>query len=556
MIFFTYIRDKAIVRQMRPRWLRFFGYLLSVWFLVVACQGTPNPGGDTAPANLTPSDRLVLGTTGKGRTLDPADAYEILSGNLLYNLGDRLYTNQSGTTDLVPQLATDFPTVSEDGLTYTIPLREGVVFHDGTPFNAEAMAFSLNRFMDNQGTPAYLLSNVVDRVEASGDYELTITLQYPFAAFPQVLSFTGLCAISPTAYGANPQEFQPSTFVGTGPYRLAEFGPDRIRLDAFDQYWGEKPANSGIDIQILSSSANLFNAIQTGSVDLGYESLDPDQIRNLQDQSEQGQLQVLTTPGNGIHYLTVNVLSPPLDQVPVRQALAAAIDRQFLSDRVFQNQVQPLYSLVPSNIDSHDPVFERYVGDAALATAKEQLSKAGFSTSNPASIDLWYRSNLNSNVLASNTIKALVDERMEGLMVINLQGVESATAYDNLDKGAYPVFMLDWSPDFLDADNYIEPFLACEKGSAAEGCLAGSSQYQGAFYYNDRVQTLIQTERQSTDPVQREATLKELQTIVAEDVPFIPLWENQAFLFAQNSIENVTLEPTQHINFAALKRKS
>ena len=541
-------------RALKSRWWRFLGYILSVWFLVVACQGNPNPGGTNAPTPAQP-DRLVLGTTGKGRTLDPADAYEILAGNLLYNLGDRLYTNQPGTTEIVPQLATALPKVSEDGLTYTIPLREGVVFHDGTPFNAEAMAFSLNRFMENQGTPAYLLSNVVESVEASGDYELTITLQYPFAAFPQVLSFTGLCAISPQAYGTNPKEFQPSTFVGTGPYRLAEFGPDRIRLDAFDQYWGEKPANAGIDIQILSSSANLFNALQTGSVDLGYESLDPDQIRSLQEQGQQGKIQVLTTPGNGIHYLTVNVLSEPLDQKPVRQALAAAIDRQFLSERVFQNQVKPLYSLVPGNIPYHDPVFERYEGETALETAKKQLKKAGFSSTEPASIDLWYRSNINSNVLAANTLKALIDDRMGGLMLVNLQGVESATAYDNLDKGAYPVFLLDWSPDFLDADNYLDPFVACEKGSDKKGCKAGSSQYQGSFYYNDRIQTLIQKERKSDDPAQREKVFKELQTIVAEDVPFIPLWENQAFLFAQNTIENVSLEPTQHIKFSRLKRK-
>jgi len=138
---------------------------------------------------------------------------------------------------------------------------------------------------------------------------------------------------------------------------------------------------------------------------------------------------------------------------------------------------------------------------------------------------------------------------------VNLQGVESATAYDNLDKGAYPVFLLDWSPDFLDADNYLDPFVACEKGSDKKGCKAGSSQYQGSFYYNDRIQTLIQKERKSDDPAQREKVFKELQTIVAEDVPFIPLWENQAFLFAQNTIENVSLEPTQHIKFSRLKRK-
>ncbi|MFZ4666439.1 MAG: ABC transporter substrate-binding protein [Prochlorotrichaceae cyanobacterium] len=539
---------------MSRNWLRFWGWLISVCVLVVACQG--NPSSSDRVVGGEDSDRLVLGTTSKIRTLDPADAYEIMSGNLLYNLGDRLYTNRVGSTELEPQLATALPSISEDGLTYTIPLREGVVFHDGTSFNAAAMVFSLQRFMDNQGTPAYLLSNIVEKVEATGDYELTLKLKYPFAAFPSVLAFTGLCAISPTAYGTNPKEFQPSTFVGTGAYQLTEFGADIIRLTPFENYWGTKPANAGLDIQVFSSSANLFNAVQTGAIDVAYESLDPDQIGSLETQAQQGKLQVIKSSGNGIHYLTVNVLSPPLDQPPVRQALAAAIDRQFLSDRVFQNQVKPLYSLVPSPILAHSPVFERYADANALTRAQDLLKTAGFSITNPATIDLWYRSNLNSNSLAANTIKAMIDDRMAGLMVINLQGVESATAYDNLDKGAYPVFLLDWTPDFLDADNYLEPFLSCEKGSPKNGCQAGASQYQGSFYYNDRVQTLISQERQETDSSKRQADLMTIQTIVAEDVPFIPLWENQSFVFAQNSVTGIVLQPTQQINFSTLKKSS
>ena len=537
---------------MSRNWLRFWGWLISVCVLVVACQG--NPSSSDRVGDGEQPDRLVLGTTSKIRTLDPADAYEIMSGNLLYNLGDRLYTNRPGSTELEPQLASALPTISEDGLTYTIPLREGVVFHDGTPFNAAAMVFSLQRFMDNQGTPAYLLSNIVEKVEATGDYELTLHLKYPFAAFPSVLAFTGLCAISPTAYGTNPKEFQPSTFVGTGAYQLTEFGADVIRLTPFDNYWGTKPANAGLDIQVFSSSANLFNAVQTGAIDVAYESLDPDQIGSLETQAQQGKLQVVKSSGNGIHYLTVNVLSAPLDQPSVRQALAAAIDRQFLSDRVFQNQVKPLYSLVPSPIVAHSPVFERYADANALTRAQDLLKTAGFSTAKPATIDLWYRSNLNSNSLAANTIKAMVDDRMAGLMIINLQGVESATAYDNLDKGAYPVFLLDWTPDFLDADNYLEPFLACKQGSPENGCEAGASQYQGSFYYNDRVQTLISQERQETDSSKRQADLIAIQTIVAEDVPFIPLWENQSFVFAQNSVTGIVLQPTQQINFSTLQK--
>jgi peptide/nickel transport system substrate-binding protein len=102
---------------------------------------------------------ITVGTTKKPRTLDPADAYELRSIALIRNLSDRLYTYDSGSTELKPQLATALPKLSADGLTYTIPLRQGVVFHDGTPFNAAAMAFSLDRFIQNKGKPSFLLSS-------------------------------------------------------------------------------------------------------------------------------------------------------------------------------------------------------------------------------------------------------------------------------------------------------------------------------------------------------------------------------------------------------------
>ena len=108
---------------------------------------------------------------------------------MLYNLGDRLYTYAPGTTELEPQLATEMPTVSADGLTYTIPLREGVTLHDGSAFNAEVMAFSIQRFMDNGGRPAFLLSEKIETVTATGEYELTLVLKQPFAALTALLTF-------------------------------------------------------------------------------------------------------------------------------------------------------------------------------------------------------------------------------------------------------------------------------------------------------------------------------------------------------------------------------
>ncbi len=526
---------------------RFIGLTLLCAMLTVGCQA-PN-GGGTAGSSGGDPNRITLGTTAKVRTLDPADSYEILSGNLLYNLGDRLYTTEPGSSELIPQLATAAPTISDDGLTYTIPLREGVVFHDGAAFDAKAMEFSLNRFLENGGDPASLLGNLVESVSATGEFELTITLQKPFAAFPSILAFPGLCAVSPQAYEIGTGKFKPQEFVGTGPYQLAQYNNDTIKLNANPSYWGDAPANEGVDIQIFASSSNLFNAVKTGAVDAAYQSLDPNQVKTLQ---ESAAIQTVESEGLGIHYLSVNVLSEPLDQPEVRQALSTMIDRKLLSDRVFQGQVEPIYSLVPAGVEGAKAVFDKDNGDAAVA--KALLEQAGFSESNPLQLDFWYRSNIASNVQAANTIKAIADQTLPGLVELNLQGVESATAYANLDKGAYPIFMLDWTPDYLDADSYLQPFMDCDEGSASEGCKAGESAYQGSFYYNDRVNELIDQQRTVTDPAERQTLLTELQDILGKDVPFIPLWASKEYLFVQGNVQGAAVLPTSQIPFKDMNK--
>lgn len=530
-------------------WRSFFLFCLAC-LLTVSCNRSVADRGVVSSSEV---GRITLGTTAVIRTIDPADAYEIFSGNLLYNLGDRLYTYEAGGTDLKPQLATAMPVVSADGLTYTIPLRQGVVFHDGTPFNAKAMEFSLQRFIQNGGTPSFLLTDVA-KVEATGEYELTLTLKQPFAALPELLAFSGLCAVSPKAYEIKEGSFKPQTFVGTGPYRLVRYGTDQIRLDAFDRYWGETPGNQGVDIQFFTSSANLFNAFRTGEVDVAYQSLAIDQIRNLQQGAADRGWQIIEQAGSGIDYLSLNLQSPPLDRLEVRQAIAAIVDRSVLQQRVFQGQIEPLYSLIPANLAAHKPVFEQEFGDRNAERAKALLTQAGYSAQNPLKLEFWYRSNLVNDQLAAITLKAIAQKRLGGLLQFQLNGIESSTAYRNLDKGAYPIFLLDWAPDFLDPDNYIQPFVECSEGNAQAGCKSGSSFLQGSFYYSDRANQLIAQSRKETNPTQRNQLFAELQSLVAQDVPFIPLWQNKDFLFAQRGIRGASLQVTSKVPLWSLKR--
>ncbi|MEO1096004.1 MAG: ABC transporter substrate-binding protein [Cyanobacteria bacterium J06638_28] len=543
---FLRIRDAFARRRWRS--LLQFGILFSLCLVLVVACGSPSPDAD-APADDTAaadgSGRVTMGTTLTARTLDPADAYEIFPGLLLHNLGDQLYAYEPGTTDLIPQLAADMPTVSEDGLTYTIPLREDVVFHDGTPFTAETMAFSIQRFMENGGRPAFLLGEKIETVEATGDYELTLTLKSPFAAFTALLTFWGVTPVPPETYEIAEGSFIPDNFIGTGPYKLASFSSDAIKLDVNDDYWGEKPANDGIDIQIFTNPANLYNTFRTGGLDVAYQTLDPDQIVSLEQEADAGGWQVIEAGTTVINYMSLNQKIEPLDDVRVRQAIAAMIDRNLVNERVFKGQAEPLYSLIPTSFDVYEPVLQQAYGDGDFAKAETLLREAGFSEENPFNFEIWYPTASTTRSIVANTLKESFETGLPGLVNVTVQTAESATLWGNVDKGIYPSVLANWYPDYYDVDTFVQPFLSCDTGTEETLCEKGASQGSGSFYYSTKANDLIAAQRQEQDSEARKAIFKEIQTLLKDDVPYIPLWQNKDYVFAQGSVEGVAIQPTQ-----------
>ncbi len=526
-----------------------FGFLVTV--LLSGCQTTVKTSGPTSgQASGSRNDRIVLGTTATLNSIDPADATSSFAGLLLYNLGDRLYTYKLGTQEIVPQLAAAMPQVSADGLTYKIALRSGVKFHDGEAFNAAAMAFSLNRLLKNGGTAGELFSSI-EAVTATGPMEVTIKLKEAFTAFPALLTHPSTSAVSPKAYEIKEKSFKPKEFVGTGPYKLVSYGTDLIKLEAFNEYWQGKPANPGVDVQLISSGANLYNGFRTGSIDLAVQGLAIEQIRNLQEQSKTQGWQMIEKPGSSIDFLVFNLQSPPLDKLEVRQAIAATLDRSLLQTRVFDGQVEPLLSLLPTNMPSTLPVFD---AQPDFEKAKTLLKTAGYSVEKPLKLELWYRSNLTNDQLAALTMKAVADRSLGGLLKFELNSVESASAYNNLDKGVYPLFILDWSADYFDPDTYLYPLLQCDKGDGVKGCEKGQTSGWGSFYFSDQANQLISQSRKEGDAKKRSLLLEKIQKLSATDLPYLPLWQSKDYLFVQKGLTGASLEVTQKVPFWTIRK--
>ncbi len=185
---------------------------------------------------------ITIASNGKIDSLDPAQANKLLAIQLISALGDTLYRFDSNGL-LEPRLAKEKPTLSKDGLTISIPLREDVFFHDGTHFDSKAMAFSIKRFKEI-GTLNYIIDNRIIDIETPSKFLILIKLSRPSSSINGLLTSINLTPISPSSYSQYKQKFLNNNIVATGPYKLNSYSPERVSLRPFEQYWDKKVTNS------------------------------------------------------------------------------------------------------------------------------------------------------------------------------------------------------------------------------------------------------------------------------------------------------------------------
>ncbi|WP_254940382.1 ABC transporter substrate-binding protein [Cyanobium sp. Morenito 9A2] len=464
------------------------------------------------------SGRLVVASKNRIDSVDPAQAYSFGAMQLLSALGDPLYAiDEQG--QIVPRLATALPRLSADRLTAWVPLRQGVHFHDGSRFDAAAMVFTLQRFMAI-GKLSYLVGDRLSAVRASGPYELELRLRRPFAALPELLSAVNLTPLSPAAYRAYGKRFLNDRFIGTGPYRLTSANDQQQRLEPFDRYWSERPANSGLDLVSLANSTALYGALRSGEVDvLLSTSLDGDQQQALHQAAAQGQLNEGVGPALEIGYLSLLTDQPPLNRLTLRRAVALSLDRHLISERVSRGLRVPLRDLVPPSLKGSSP---RAWPDYDPAAARRLFSQAGYCRGRTLELPLTFRSNVPSDRLFALTWQAQLQRDLGDCVRLEITGMEATTAYRQLGDGAFPLILLDWMGDFPDAGNYLTPLLGCDQAQGNH-CLKGPSAASGSFWTRPGLEADLRRSEGISGP-ERLALIHAIQAEAAAAVPYLPVW--------------------------------
>ena len=348
--------------------------LLTLLPALLAGCGAPPSGG-----------RIVYGLTLAPSGIDPHVNVSSELGIPLTSVYDTLVYRDPATGDFVPGLAERWET-SDDGLVYTFYLRQGVIFHDGSAFGAEAVRFNLERITsaDLASQKARFMLGPYERAEVLDERTVRIHLSEPFTPLLDALSQVYLGMVSPTAVGQWGDEYQLHQ-VGTGPFKFAEYVPgDHLLLQRNPDYdWGpsvyehETAQVEEIEFRFFTDPATRSPALETGEADVMGE-IPPQDAARLEESTD-FRIEALPIPGVSL-MVFMNTTRPPLDDARVRQALLYATDRQAIISTIFRDTSPVAYGPLAAVTSGYDPaVRDYYPHDPAQAAAL--LDEAGWSDS-------------------------------------------------------------------------------------------------------------------------------------------------------------------------------
>jgi len=446
----------------------------------------------TPPPKATGPKAFIFGAQGEPVCLDPAIITDGISGRVTNQVYEGLVKFDGSTTNVIPSLAESW-TTSDDGLVWKFKLHEGVKFHDGTDFNAEAVVKNWD-YWHNTSNPLHKAqldagqvfeyygaqfggfddASVIASVEATGTHEVTFTLRQPQGPFLNNLGMFIFVFWSPAALEAAGTD-SCKTPVGTGPFKFVEWKPgEQVTLEKFADYWDTANAAKvdQVIIRNIPNNSQRLLALSAGEIH-GMEGLESDDVAALQANPD---FQVLLRPANNTGYVAFNYNYAEFQDVRVRQAFAHAIDKKSIVDAFYGGTGLVAKEFQPPSLWGYNPDIEDYAFDTAKA--KALLAEAGFpdglsevtaADGAKVALDFWYMPVSRPYYPNPKDIAtAIAAQLAEAGITVNLQTVDWATYLDKRSNGDLMLYMLGWTGDNGDPDNFVCYFF-CDPPRSNEG---------------------------------------------------------------------------------------
>jgi peptide/nickel transport system substrate-binding protein len=432
--------------------------------------------------------------------------------------------------ELKPRLAESWEI--PDPLTYIFHLRHDVRFHDGRAMTSADVKWTLDSLLNGELRSAKSSAyRYIERVEASDDFTVVIRLKEPFAALLWNLS-DGAMGVVPNGSGEELARHP----VGTGPFRFVSEAPDReVMIERNEQYWGKRAQLARVRFNVVPDATTRALELRKGSADAEINALPGDMISVL---ARQPQLVVERAPGTSYQYLAMNLRDPILKNLPVRQALAYAIDRTPLIHYLWHDMARPANSVLPPQHWAYDAKAKDYLYDPAKA--RQLLDDAGFRAGKDG-----VRFHLVMKTSTDETTRLLCAVLQQQLrevgIALEIRSFEFATFYADVVRGAFQIYSLRWvGGSNQDPDIFENVF---DTASFAP------KRANRGYYSNPEVDRLIAEGRRSVDQKERTAAYVAIQETLNRELPYVNLWWADNVLVHTQRLENVQLTPAGNYDF-------
>jgi peptide/nickel transport system substrate-binding protein len=507
--------------------------------------GTISGGGGSSGGST-----LTFGRGADSVTLDPVNATDGESFRVTRQVFDTLLDFAPESFDLQPSLASEIPEPEDGGLTYTLKLRPGIKFHDGTTLDAEAVKFNFDRWRDTKNEYhkgggsqtsefAYYSSqfggfdddSVIESVEVVDENTVRFRLTEPQGPFLRNLTMSPFAIASPKAIQKNVDGFWQNP-VGSGPYTFVSWERNsQVRVEAFKDWWGsDLPASEGfggpkmktVIIRSIPENTARVAALTGNQLNMA-DGLVPDDVPTIE---EQEGFKLEFRPPNTIGYLAMNNEKKPFDDPRVRQALNYAIDVPKIVETVLRGTGEVASNYMPSLLPYFNKSVEPYPYDPQKA--KQLLKQAGVSN---LSTELWYMPIPRPYMPDAKSMAQVMQQDLKKVGVnAKLVTYEWGTYLEKTGEGAHPMCLLGWTGDNGDPDNFLNVLLNSAGATPTDALNV-------AYYKNPEVDKLLEKGQTTVDENERQKAYYKAQKILHEDAPWVPVAYVEPPIGLQQSVQ-------------------
>lgn len=481
---------------------------------------------------------VILGYIDEPPTMDPRVSGSAKATNLMVNLFDTLIALDRDTGELVPGLATSWET-SDDATTYTFHLREDVTFHDGTPFNAEAIKYTFDSIMDPdlRSLSAIGALGTYTETEVIDDYTVIVHFAEPYAAFLNMVSASTLAPVSPTAAESlGPTEFGRAP-VGTGPFKFAsweqqvsmtfERNPDYNWPIGLYKHDGVAYIDK-LTVQFIPEAATLTGAIQSGQLTIA-DGILPQDVAGLQDDDD---FQVLLPTIPGVpQILPMNAAKFPTDDIAVRQAILYGVDTETIIDTLFFGTLSPAKGPLSASTWSYNPAVESYYPYDADKAA-QLLADAGWA---PGSGGVLEKDGQRLSIEYITTsgqagdVAELVQAYLQPLgFEVNLQILEYAATAELMLAGEHNIARIGYTG--------TDPAVLTTLFHSDN--IAGTN-FNRTMLPDPDLDAMLEAAAAETDRDARQQMYYDIQVYIMDHALIIPLWDQAIFWGAQARLQGL-----------------